>query len=47
MTRGRGKGEDKSSMQYSLFFIQRFKGKVLFNVPMSDHTSFRKAARPT
>ncbi|HEY4706840.1 MAG TPA: UDP-N-acetylmuramate dehydrogenase [Thermodesulfobacteriota bacterium] len=41
MTRGRGKGEDKSSMQYSLFFIQRFKGKVLFNVPMSDHTSFR------
>ncbi len=26
--------------QYSLFFIQRFKGKVLFNVPMSDHTSF-------
>ncbi|MBZ0220780.1 MAG: UDP-N-acetylmuramate dehydrogenase [Candidatus Methylomirabilis sp.] len=28
-------------MQYSLFFIQRFKGKVLFNVPMSEHTSFR------
>jgi UDP-N-acetylmuramate dehydrogenase len=27
--------------QYSLFFIQRFKGKVLFNVPMSDYTSFR------
>ncbi len=26
--------------QYSLFFIQRFKGKVLFNVPMSDYTSF-------
>lgn len=34
--------EDKAkSMQYSLFFIQRFKGKVLFSVPMSDYTSFR------
>lgn len=28
-------------VQYSLFFIQRFKGKVLFNVPMSEYTSFR------
>ncbi len=28
-------------VQYSLFFIQRFKGKVLFNVPMSDYTSFK------
>lgn len=34
---GKNKGEDK--VQYSLFFIQRFKGKVLFNVPMSDYTS--------
>jgi len=25
--------------QFSLLFIQRFKGKVLFNVPMSDYTS--------
>ena len=38
---GMRKGEEKASMQYSLFFIQRFKGKVLFNVPMSEHTSFR------
>lgn len=29
------------SVQYSLFFIQRFKGKVLFDVPMRDYTSFR------
>ncbi len=29
------------TVQYPLFFIQRFKGKVLFNVPMSEHTSFR------
>lgn len=36
------KGSKKEdSMQYSLFFIQRFKGKVLFNVPMSDYTTFR------
>jgi len=35
------KGEDKVSAQYSLFFIQRFKGKVLFNVPMSEHTSLK------
>lgn len=41
MQAGRNKGEDRDSMQYSLFFIQRFKGKVLFNVPMSEHTSFR------
>jgi len=33
--------EKKQAEQYSLFFIQRFKGKVLFNVPMSDYTSFR------
>lgn len=35
------KGEDKASLQYSLFFIQRFKGKVLFSVPMSDYTSYK------
>lgn len=35
------KGEDKRSTQYSLFFIQRFKGKVLFSVPMSEYTSLR------
>jgi len=29
------------SLQYSLFFIQRFKGKVLFDVPMSEYTSFK------
>ncbi len=40
MQSGRNKGEDRKTMQYSLFFIQRFKGKVLFNVPMSEHTSF-------
>lgn len=33
--------DKKNSTQYSLFFIQRFKGKVLFNVPMSEYTSFR------
>lgn len=33
--------DKKNSTQYSLFFIQRFKGKVLFNVPMSEHTSLR------
>ncbi len=27
--------------QYSLFFIQRFKGKVLFDVPMSEYTTLR------
>lgn len=37
----KGKGEQKVSVQYSLFFIQRFKGKVLFNVPMSDYTSLK------
>lgn len=35
------KAEDKATAQYSLFFIQRFKGKVLFNVPMSEYTSLR------
>jgi UDP-N-acetylmuramate dehydrogenase len=29
------------SGQYQLFFTQRFKGRVLFGVPMSEHTSFR------
>ncbi|MBI5235340.1 MAG: UDP-N-acetylmuramate dehydrogenase [Deltaproteobacteria bacterium] len=33
--------DKKKSTQYSLFFIQRFKGKVLFNVPMSEYTSLR------
>ncbi|MEK6790273.1 MAG: UDP-N-acetylmuramate dehydrogenase [Deltaproteobacteria bacterium] len=33
--------DKKNSTQYSLFFIQRFKGKVLFNVPMSEYTSLR------
>lgn len=28
------------SEQYQLFFVQRFKGKVLFDVPMSQYTSF-------
>lgn len=37
----KGKGEQKVSVQYSLFFIQRFKGKVLFNVPMSEYTSLK------
>ncbi len=32
---------EKMSVQYPLFFIQRFKGKVLFDVPMSGHTSLR------
>jgi len=36
----KGKGEDMA-VQYSLFFIQRFKGKVLFNVPMSEYTSIK------
>ena len=36
-----GRGEDRMSAQYSLFFIQRFKGKVLFNVMMSEYTSLR------
>ncbi len=40
MTVGK-KAEDKATAQYSLFFIQRFKGKVLFNVPMSEYTSLR------
>lgn len=35
------KGSEKDTVQYSLFFIQRFKGKVLFNVPMSEYTSLR------
>ncbi len=36
------KADDKKmSVQYPLFFIQRFKGKVLFDVPMSGHTSLR------
>ncbi|MBI5826156.1 MAG: FAD-binding protein, partial [Deltaproteobacteria bacterium] len=34
-------GRDKVMAQYSLFFIQRFKGKVIFNVPMSGYTSLR------
>lgn len=38
---GKSKGEEKVSVQYSLFFIQRFKGKVLFNVPMSEYTSLK------
>ena len=29
------------SDQFQLFFVERFKGKVLFNVPMKDYTSFR------
>lgn len=29
------------STQESLFFIQRFRGKVLFNAPMSEYTSMR------
>ncbi len=33
--------DKKNSTQYSLFFIQRFKGKVLFNVLMSEYTSLR------
>ncbi|MBI5586921.1 MAG: UDP-N-acetylmuramate dehydrogenase [Deltaproteobacteria bacterium] len=41
MAADKAKKEDKSTTQYSLFFIQRFKGKVLFNVPMSEYTSFR------
>ncbi len=41
MAGNKNKGEDKVGAQYSLFFIQRFKGKVLFNVPMSEHTSLR------
>ncbi|HAO94057.1 MAG TPA: UDP-N-acetylenolpyruvoylglucosamine reductase [Deltaproteobacteria bacterium] len=36
----KSKGEDMA-VQYSLFFIQRFKGKVLFNVPMSEYTSIK------
>lgn len=28
------------AQQYQLFFIQRFKGKVLFDVPMTRYTSF-------
>lgn len=35
------KEEEKASVQYSLFFIQRFKGKVLFNVPMAEYTSLK------
>lgn len=29
------------SDQFQLFFVERFKGRVLFNVPMKDYTSFR------
>lgn len=29
------------SVQQQLFFVQRFKGKVLFGVPMKDYTSMR------
>ncbi len=36
----KSKGEDMA-VQYSLFFIQRFKGKVLFNVPMGEYTSMK------
>ncbi len=32
-------GEMYMSKQYPLFFVQRFKGKVLFNVLMSEYTS--------
>ncbi len=35
------KEQDKASAQYSLFFIQRFKGKVIFNVPMAEYTSLK------
>ncbi len=28
------------SHQYPLIFVERFKGKILFNVPMSEYTSF-------
>jgi UDP-N-acetylmuramate dehydrogenase len=31
-------GESKVGKQYPLFFVQRFKGKVLFDVPMSQYT---------
>ncbi|HXI09872.1 MAG TPA: FAD-binding protein, partial [Thermodesulfobacteriota bacterium] len=41
MASEKAKKQDKASTQYSLFFIQRFKGKVLFNVPMSEYTSWR------
>ena len=41
MASEKAKKQDKASSQYSLFFIQRFKGKVLFNVPMSEYTSWR------
>jgi len=33
--------QEKTTVQYSLFFIQRFKGKVLFNVPMGEYTSLK------
>ncbi|HHL40256.1 MAG TPA: UDP-N-acetylmuramate dehydrogenase [Deltaproteobacteria bacterium] len=29
------------SKQYPLLFVQRFKGRILFNEPMRNHTSFR------
>jgi len=41
MSSEKAKKHDKAATQYSLFFIQRFKGKVLFNVPMSEYTSYR------
>ncbi|MBI5561842.1 MAG: UDP-N-acetylmuramate dehydrogenase [Deltaproteobacteria bacterium] len=33
--------DKKTPVQYPLFVIQRFKGKVLFDVPMSGYTSWR------
>jgi UDP-N-acetylmuramate dehydrogenase len=41
MASDKAKKQEKAATQYSLFFIQRFKGKVLFNVPMSEYTSLR------
>lgn len=41
MASEKAKKREKAATQYSLFFIQRFKGKVLFNVPMSEYTSYR------
>ncbi len=41
MPKNKGEEEGRASVQYSLFFIQRFKGKVLFNVPMDQYTSLR------
>lgn len=33
--------QEKGPVQYPLFFMQRFKGRVLFNVAMSEYTSFK------